>query len=311
MAALRRQRPNMTLQIEEAVTWATVSRSDAVFMQRPCLKQQRQIADMVALDHPGFARYMHEDCHEVLRHVLGLADIVTVSTHELKRLYGQYARDVRRVPNALMTSMLGPLPIRDLPRANTVMWRGSATHQRDLDIYTPEIVELAKRHPDVGWRFLGFATYQLLEQIGPQATKADMMDQIYYFAHLPMFRPRLLMVPLADHPFNRGKSNIAGLEATWAGAVPVVPNWDEWQIPGWIRYDAGGFTAAMEKALALTDDELRNRYQESRQYIERNLTIDVVNQQRAAAVDDMQKMAVDPFFKQQRRLRVQPKIEAA
>ena len=35
-------------------------------------------------------------------------------------------------------------------------------------------------------------------------------------------------MPLEDNAFNRAKSDIAALEASVFGAVPIVPDWAEW-----------------------------------------------------------------------------------
>jgi hypothetical protein len=42
-------------------------------------------------------------------------------------------------------------------------------------------------------------------------------------------RPHFVVVPLQDNPFNRAKSNIAELEAQAAGAIAIVPDWEEWK----------------------------------------------------------------------------------
>jgi hypothetical protein len=49
-------------------------------------------------------------------------------------------------------------------------------------------------------------------------------------------RPHFVVVPLQDNPFNRAKSNIAELEAQAAGAIAIVPDWEEWRSV--VRYKA-------------------------------------------------------------------------
>jgi len=53
----------------------------------------------------------------------------------------------------------------------------------------------------------------------------------------PFLPPKVMQVPLADHIFNRCKSNIAAIEGIFAGAVCIVPDWSEWQIPGTLKYN--------------------------------------------------------------------------
>lgn len=59
---------------------------------------------------------------------------------------------------------------------------------------------------------------------------------IDYMVSLRTRSPGVIVKPLADIPHNRAKSNCTWLEATYAGAVCLAPDWPEWREEGIINY---------------------------------------------------------------------------
>ena len=112
------------------------------------------------------------------------------------------------------------------------------------------------------------------------------------------------MVPLADHPFNRSKSNIAYLEAIYSGAICVAPDWDEWRHPGVLTYTGKeSFQAQLQRAITMPADELDAEWRRGRDYVETALTIDVVNNVRSAVLDRLEAAAFDPAVRDSHRAR--------
>lgn len=320
LAALRQKRPSMAIQVIENVNWASLSMNDIVMLQRPHSANQLKIAEMAVSHglplwvdhdddvfnlpkgHPAYDNYMVPQIHARIANIIRLADVVTVSTVGLKKVVERFNPNTHVVPNALMSNMVGAIRRSDAPRTNLVYWRGSSTHQRDLDRYTPQMIEVAKRNPGTPWLFHGIsgANYKLVESI-PNASRAARVDPIEYFAMISNMRPRVFVVPLEDNPFNHSKSNIAWLEATYAGAVCVAPLWDEWERPGVLNYTPETFADVLHMAMNLTPQEHERRWAESAEYISTQLDIEAVNGKRSAIIDELEPKRHDLLWRSARR----------
>lgn len=326
--ALRRQRPSLHVSVIDSINWASLSGYDAVLFQRPTTENHVQIARMVAQhglpvwvefddnffaiprDNPHYEQFMSPAVHQHIVRLCSVADVVTVTTQALAAVFSQFHKDVRVIPNALMTNLVGHIPDHGPePRSPIIMWRGSNTHQRDVDTYSAQIIGAAKAHPELRWAFQGYAPYGVIEGIGPMASSGKMQDQLDYFAMLKATRPLAFIVPLADHAFNRCKSNIAAIEAVYAGAVPLVPDWPEWQIPGAATYrDQESFAAGLEELITLSDEARFLRWSKAKAYIDSHLSIDVVNSKRNALVTELEDLSMDYVARAKKRALVAPKL---
>jgi hypothetical protein len=169
-----------------------------------------------------------------------------------------------------------------------VTWRGSATHDKDLALVTEQIAKVIERNLSWTYQFVGepfWWTMERLDQVPglkPKSiTHVEPLDPIVYFEFLQKVKPALFIVPLEDIAFNRAKSNIAWIEATYAGAVAIAPDWPEWRKPGVINYNTPEeFGKVFADALKGGVFDLRARWQESRDYIAANLLLSQVNRVR-------------------------------
>ncbi len=323
LSALRHARPSMSLQVAQEVDWVALALADAIMMQRPFKGNQLQIAEMAAkhgvplwvehdddifslpTDNPSYEVFMNPGVHATTARIAQMADIVTVSTEALAKRFAPFCRNPPIViPNALMTNMVGHIPDHgDQPRMNAVMWRGSVTHQRDLDIYTDAMAQVADRNPDTAWLFqgIGSSNYRVLESI-KKSQRGMQADPIDYFNILSATRPRVMVVPLADCAFNRAKSNIAWIEAIYSGAICVAPDWPEWHRPGCINYSTPeDFAGMLHTAINLPDDERNSLWAEGRDFIDKTLAIEVVNNQRNAVMDALTQMSESFEWRAKRR----------
>lgn len=197
----------------------------------------------VPRDNPCYADYMQPQSKKRIAEIIALSDAVTVSTKELKRFLGKRSPEghtlndnIFVVPNSFDTRIFtekktfNTLPI--------VAWRGSNTHQKDISQYTQEMISVSKDHPEWEWHFCGYDPWWLTELLPKGKVKytetISVMDFLDYFR--AEVTPSIVVVPLADHAFNRAKSNIAYIEATYAGAVCLAPDWEEWRRPGCVTY---------------------------------------------------------------------------
>jgi hypothetical protein len=97
----------------------------------------------------------------------------------------------------------------------------------------------------------------MFDDLSDKVIHQPSLDAIKFFSVLKAIKPKINVVPLHDNPFNLGKSNIAWLEATYAGAVTLAPDTPEWRKAGVTNYkDEADFKTKLGFLLSLTDREL-------------------------------------------------------
>ena len=259
-------------------SWASLKLVHAVFMQRPFTRDQLQIAKLakvngkklwvdyddyllaVPVDNPT-VRIYDDNAKMVVRAILGMADVITVSTEFLAELLRKETKaPVTVIPNAFDDGMFKwRQPGQGVGTQPIIAWRGTDTHVRDLMEVAQGFVDV-NRTPDIkGWKFefWGYRPFFIMDALGDRVDFHPTMDVIDYHGALTTSAPRIMVVPLSDSVFNRAKSNVAWLEGCMAGAVVVAPDWDEWKRPGIINY-AGphDFGRALLEAMRLGQEKL-------------------------------------------------------
>lgn len=268
LSALEKSEPGVRVTYHTSPNWAELRTHDVLFLLRPCTNGALKLAQ-VAKDlgvrvwvdwdddifsipetNPNFPTYTNPDIREAAEKIIRLADVVTVATNQLMLRMAGLSKVVTVVPNAFD-------PVLDKwrePRMPTrmVLWRGSATHMGDLEVFKDVLVQLSKDFPAVPFAFLG-SGHSLVSRHLKNRISFPPCDLINYFKMLAALSPEIVIVPLEDNLFNQSKSNIAMLEALYAGAVPVVPNWSSWHgpSPAVKRYDdPKGFYMKMHDLLS-------------------------------------------------------------
>lgn len=242
-------------QDKKTFTWADFNMIDIVFMQRPHNIQTVRMADYIKkmniplwIDYDdnlfelpqSNSSYLYYQSNNVIENVtqlLNFADIVSVSTNHLKIKLRQYNKNIKVIPNAFNDYLF------DVNRAidnqkNFIIWRGGNTHQLDLMLYTDVIVEVFKKYEKFSWYFLGYHPWFISHNVNSgRFISKDAVDPMVYHDLILKNSPKLFHIPLQDSSFNRSKSNIALLEGAYTGAVCLVPDWEEWRLPGVLKYN--------------------------------------------------------------------------
>jgi hypothetical protein len=201
--------------------------------------------------NPAYIEFSQPSARESILTALAMADVVTVSTEALRALF-QQARPPEMSPVVLVRNGLNPFwPKRAAThaRSDTFYWRGSSTHITDVMQYSAAIAaglpETASFHI-LGWFAWPLAS-AVLNKTGENLSYTKELPLNMYFRELENSGATCCVVPLEDNAFNRCKSNIAQLEAIAVGALAIVPDWPEWQLPGAIVYRDD---ESLEKAVA-------------------------------------------------------------
>jgi len=278
-----------------------ISKHDLLLLQRPMraedvayMELARRQGVPVAVDYdddytgvpannPRMLNYMVPEVQQRVRELLAGADVVTVSTPELKKRWKHLNKRIAIVPNAWDDRFLVNRGEHRLPTLN-VLWRGGDSHGHDMDKFAQQMVRAAWEGAPALWHFVGSSAWNIHDKMPPASiTEYPFTDVVSYFNLLGQLRPNVVIVPLADTPFNRCKSNISVLEAAWAGAAALVPDWDGWRAPGVTTYrNEQDFGAKLVALTSKTRAELRALADETWTAVRDNMLVSRANKLRAA-----------------------------
>ena len=280
--------------------WQRIIEFDLLFMQRPFTNEQASFVQFMknfnipvwvdyddnVLEVPAENKHAflyNDEVRANIKQILASADAVSVTTPHLKRVFDEHGCNCVVIPNAFNDFIFTK---RELPRVpqKTALWRGSDSHIFDLMTVGDEFNILAKENPDWKYIFMGFFPWYYAE--AKNVMSAPTMDVMLYFNRIRHLSPSVVFTPLADTSFNRCKSNIAWIEAIYAGAICVAPNFAEWQQKGTILYDRpANFPAAMHHAMF--DVDIRKANTEAWDYIQENLLLSKVNNKRVELIQSL------------------------
>jgi GT2 family glycosyltransferase len=163
-----------------------------------------------------FRKHIPPNARSRLKYALSRCDRLVVSTDFLAESYRHFIPDIRVVPNRLEKDTWGQL--NGLKRTGTkprIGWAGGSTHQGDL-ILLKEVIEQTREEAD--WIFFGMCP----DEIRPLVAEFhDLVPFTEYPKYLASLNLDIAVAPLAQSPFNQGKSNLRLLEYGCLG-VPVV-----------------------------------------------------------------------------------------
>ena len=240
----------------------------------------------VPYDNPTYPVYGRKEVKENVYKCLQLADHVTVSTDYLKNKYELINSNITVIKNSFNPFHF---PFRDEHDNynNVVMWRGSNTHHQDVMTVAGQILDSAERHQDFEFEFVGDRLWFLSGRMR-NAVITNFMDIVPYHKHIYARSPKVFIVPLHFSDFNRAKSNIAWLEATFSGAITIAPKMPEWEVPGVLHYESQvQFGNALETAITMNKEKHHAMVTEAWQYAIEHHNLDVVNNKRIEVINKL------------------------
>lgn len=307
--------PKLELVYPDEVSWATINLFDAVFLQRPFHNKHYNIASIakqlglplwvdyddnlfeVPTDNPTYNLYGDINTQNTIKEIVKLSDVVTVSTEPLLDVFNKLHSNVKLIPNSFNDKFCEKRKATNVQQ-KIVMWRGSNTHDRDLMEVSSGILELAKKHSDWLFVFWGHRPHWLFEPLPPfSEDKTKPSNLIFkggvqpytYYKELQRMCPAICIVPLEDSVFAKAKSCTASYQAFYAGGVPLVRNWKEWDIPGSIKYDTNEqFVEELDNMLSGKYD-LHELNKTGWEWIKQNRLIGIVNQKRKQVIKELQR----------------------
>ncbi len=164
----------------------------------------------------------HKYCASITPDVLAMlreADFITVTTEPLRRYLeeaeSQAKGKVFVLPNFINLDIWdGAKPPPEKPEDPFVVgWFGTATHDEDLAIIKPAIVEIARKYAGkVVFKFWGYLPEDLKDIPGVKLMRGSQPDLRLHARDVVNSRIDLAIAPLLDHPFNHAKSDLKWLE---------------------------------------------------------------------------------------------------
>lgn len=299
---------------KERFHWQTLRKYSLIMMQRPYTETSytmggyaKDLGIPVWIDYDDYLLGVPVDnrSHEVMtksreliEKVLSIADAVTVTTTVLKDELLKYNRNVLVIPNAHNDYIFRTREIQK-KRQTIIGWRGSETHLADLMLMGEPMLKAFDNNPEWIFAFLGYnpaAAFYLIDLVKGRksvqhknVTYVPAQDPILYFKNIMKLAPAAFHVPLVDSLFNRSKSNIALIEASYSGSACIVPDWEEWRMPGSLVYKSGESYYNLIRSVIRGEIDVVKNAARAWEYITDNLMLSKVNNMRADLVKSLLK----------------------
>jgi hypothetical protein len=276
------------------IDWYTLVGADILLFQRPfseqhfaAIKMARNMNIKVVIDYDDDLFNIPQDnpvhlsfegCKETMKLICQVADVIWVSTDAIKRTVSFWNKNVTIIPNAHNDYLL---PVNKKKEFNLetkkVAYRGGTTHEVDVYSRVNEWSDIINNNKDFDFYFLGSRFLFLESLCGDNYNAMVGMHIIDYFKFFCELNPNIFIYTLKDTPFNRAKSNISWIEATYAGSSVIAPEFlpEFSNMPGIITYNESmskvfNNVKNFPKQLAIVNDL-------SWKYIKENLLLSQVN----------------------------------
>lgn len=220
---------------------------------------------------------MYSGNKDTIIECMSLADELWVSTVELRLEFAGYNRNIFVIPNA-HNDYLFPIGHKKSFNSDNkiVAYRGGVTHRIDIFDCINELTHTINDNKDYEFRFIGSPNHELESMTGDNHTVTNRVPMLFYLNYLYETNPAVMICPLQETKFNRCKSNISFLEATFAGAAFIgkrkLPEFDQESILNIDRLD-------MFKEY-INPKRLKKCNDDSWKYICDNLLLSKINQVR-------------------------------
>lgn len=209
---------------------------DILFMERPSgvndlhvIKLAKQCGlkvitdwddDVLHLDSYNPMWHHYEENKKTVMECISLSDDVWVSTDGLKKSFKLLNRNIHVIPNAHNDYIHSVQKKKAFnPDTKKAIWRGGSSHEADVYEVSNVLINRINDNQDWQFQFIGFRFIYMEQRCGDNYLPVSQMPLMQYFEYLQKENPNIVFHPLCNTKFNESKSNIAWLEATYAGAA--------------------------------------------------------------------------------------------
>lgn len=192
--------------------------------RRPWVYDIDDLLWMLTPDNPAYKYYSDDTVMGRLQWHIRNAPIVTVSTKQLADEVHAAGRttEIAVVPNTLPDSLYDtPQPLSLPTGQKTILWRGSNTHAKDVEVVGYGLRKIDATRPDVRIVFAGVDHRKQLKLENAEFLPW-VRDPEEYVRQIIELAPDIALCPLGHTRFNKSKSHVNALEASIARAVPIA-----------------------------------------------------------------------------------------
>lgn len=291
---------------KDQLDWCDYTSYDVAVFQRPFIKPHLATINMLKLmgikviidyDDDVLNVPIHNPYHqnyeankENIEAIAKAADHIWLSTNGLKETFKKYNDNITVVPNAHNDYIF---PVKNKisfnSKSQTVAYRGGSTHEIDVYSQLNDWIEMINKNKTTEFYFMGSRFPYLESRCGDNYLIIPGTHILDYFRNIHKLNPGIFIYTLEDSKFNRGKSNISWIEATYAGAAVIAPEF----LPEFIKPGISNFTSSLRETFdrIKKDTNLLNLMNElSWDYIKAKLLLSHVNQQRYNTIAELKKL---------------------
>lgn len=291
---------------KDSFDWYDCASYDVVVFQRPFIEKHLRSITMFKLmglkviidyDDDILNVPMHNPYHtnyesnkNNIKKIVSIADEIWVSTNGLKETFAPLNNNVKIIPNAhndYIFSVKNKAPFNmDTKR---VAYRGGITHELDVYSKLDDWIEIINKNKTTEFYFMGARFPYLESKCGDNYLIIPGVHILDYFKTIRETNPNIFIYTLEDSLFNKGKSNISWIEATYAGAAVIAPDF----LPEFAKPGISNFSGSLKEIF----DKLKKDYKVlkilndlSWDYIQTHLLLSHVNQERYNSIAELKKL---------------------
>ena len=169
-------------------------------------------------------------------------------------------------------------------RNRTIGWRGSETHDSDWAEVAREYIDSVNSKNISTYFYWG----------NPKHVSYHVKSKHFRYS-IPQFHKylfedahKIIVAPLLNTKFNRGKSNAAWIEGTASGSIIVGRDLPEWQTPNCIRYKSPkDFKEAIFTAIDMTDHDAKIMANQGLEYLHEHYDLQKINKKRLDLLNNL------------------------
>ena len=285
------------------IDWADYASFDVAVFQRPFIGPHLKTINMLKLmgvkviidydddvlnlpiHNPYYQNYKANE--QNIKDIAKAADHIWVSTESLKETFLEYNDSIEVVPNA-HNDFLFPVD-KKIPfnrETKKVAYRGGSTHEVDVYTYLNDWVAAVNKNKTTEFYFIGARFPYLESQCGDNYLIIPGTHLLDYFRNIHKLNPNMFIYTLEDTKFNRGKSNISWIEATYSGAAVLGPEFHQDFIkPGILNFETTFLPQFNSIKFDLDRQEQMNK--DSWEYIKAKLLLSKINEQRYNSIVEL------------------------